>query len=142
MSHGRTDVKSEIEAILTGLSTTGARVYVDRFYPLADDDFPCLVVNANTDEVDLVRSNLNRIWRNFRLDVVAYGQRTSGLVAVLETINSEVDAALSGATLTGIQTIWPDSCELSTDPDGEQPVGTLTKTYRVGYITENNGDIA
>lgn len=142
MSHGRAVVKAEFHGLLSSLTTTGDRAYLDKIFPLSDDDFPCLVISASEEEIDKDASTADGIWRVLRVEVMAYAQRTSDLVSTLDTINSEVDTALAGASLVDILTIWPESCELTIESEGEQPVGVLNMVYAVEYRTLGNGDIA
>ena len=52
MAHVRTSIRSAIVSRLTGLTTSGARVYPSRIHPLADANLPCLRVYLDEEEID------------------------------------------------------------------------------------------
>ena len=51
MPHVRQSIRDNIKTTLTGLTTTGSRVYVSRVYPLTNDNFPGLAIYT-ADESD------------------------------------------------------------------------------------------
>ena len=51
MAHVRTSIRTAIASRLTGLTTTGSRVYPSRIQPLADANLPCLRVYLDEEEI-------------------------------------------------------------------------------------------
>ena len=52
MAHVRTSIRSAVASRLTGLTTSGSRVYPSRIHPLSDANLPCLRVYLDEEEID------------------------------------------------------------------------------------------
>lgn len=137
MSHPRTTLRQAAVAALTGLATTGARVYVDREYALQPAELPCLhiAVSETTQAAGLPAAYA----RQLTLRVRALAKATSGLSTTLDQIALEVETALLAGLSIGSSPLWPDGFsatepELSTLTD--QTVGEQVLTF--GYLVHVN----
>lgn len=144
MSHVRTQIRNAVAAEVTGLTTSGARVYETRIYPYdADDHLPGLAVytvtEARLDDGDVV-SNWTEGYRALRLVVEARAKAASGVDDTLDTMCAEVEAALydgandSGTTLYGlIKGLDYVETELEYSGESDQPVALARVTFSIMY---------
>ncbi|MDH5528386.1 MAG: hypothetical protein OEY97_13930, partial [Nitrospirota bacterium] len=98
MPHVRTQIRIAVATALTGLPTTGPNVHPSRVWPLQEADLPALLVHAVSDPVDEEQHTLGRprkLTRDLSLVVEARAAGTAGLDDTLDTIESEVIAALA-----------------------------------------------
>lgn len=146
-AHLRTQIRDAVAAALTGLPTTGARVYPSRVYPVQTADLPCLLVYARRDDVQLETIHAPKyLQRTVELEVVALAKAASDLDDVLDQMCKEVEAALAMpvAALAGIaQDINPVSTEFELVGAAEKPTGSASMIFTVGYFNlENAPDVA
>jgi hypothetical protein len=133
----RQQLRERAGTTVSGLATTGTRVYQGRVYPLAQAQLPCLLVYTNSEEVE--HATLTPPRKQFRrLELVIEGKaRGDNLEDTLDTIAKEVEAALyADRTLNSLAR---DSVLKSSDIDlssqGDQPHGSVRLTYEVFYQT-------
>lgn len=137
MSHARQTIRDAFVAAVTGLSITGSRVYKARIMPLDDDCLPGLLVKPPFESItenDEVMGTVQE--RALQIDVSGYDKLTAGLDDQLDDIAAEIETAVFAATLPNVYGL--DLIETETDiVDGaEQPVGEITLSFRVQYLTE------
>ena len=141
MSHVRTQIRSAIVARLTGLSTTGSRVYPSRIYPLADENLPCLAVYLDEEEISTESIGTNApLDRMADLKIKVCAKSTSSLDATLDGILAEVETAIGTApdqTFGNLLKMSPLPVGISVDMEDtlEKPVGIAIITYRINYFT-------
>ena len=107
MSHVRQQIREAIGTACTGLSTTGARVFQARVYPLATANLPGLAIytNAETSEEAEVGGASRLLMRMLEVKIDGYSKKTSGLDDELDDITSEVEVALmDNATVQALVT--------------------------------------
>ena len=145
--HLRRQIREGIATAITGLTTTGSRVFQSRVYPLEVADLPGLLVRSASESVEVMTIHSPRLQqRTLNVEVVAVARVVSDLDDVLDGICKEVEIALSmpvsalsgiakNATLTGT--------EIELQGGSDRPVGTATMTYVIEYFTfENAPDVA
>ena len=138
MTHARQQLRERVATDVTGLTTTGSRVYQSRIYNLEKTDLPCLLVYSKNEdsERDTIKGT-NGLARNLSIVIEGYQKGASDLDDSLDTIAEEVEAALGAdPTLNGLA---KDSSIVSTDieytGDGETPIGLVRMTFNVNYRT-------
>ena len=95
MAHLRKQIRDNVVTALTGLSTTGSRVYASRVYPMAAANLPGLCVYAKSEEVETTTITRPRTQlRTLTLSVEGFAVATSGLDNTLDAISLEVEEAL------------------------------------------------
>lgn len=143
--HVRQQIRDRVTTLLTGLTTTGPRVYPSRVYPLGDDALPGLLIYTGPENSDIVTVSAPRCSdRELVLTVEGRAKAVAGLDATLDTICTEVEKALAAdPTLNGLahehrlQRTVPEL-----NGNGEQPVGTVTLEFAVMYsVAETTPDI-
>lgn len=140
MAHVRKQIREAAATLVTGLSTTGARVYQSRVYPLKDADLPCLLVYTEEEEVqgDVSVSTLI-LDRNMRLTVRGLAKQTANLDDTLDAMLEEVETVLNGATFSGkAKTTVLASARPQEDAIQDKPVGAMEMNFTVNYFTQGN----
>lgn len=138
MSHVRTQIRNSIVTLVTGLTTTGARVYASRLYPLQDDNLPGLCVFTQSEEVDDEEGKNEQLQHRELLVVVAgYDKVISGLDDQLDTIAAEVETAIfADRFLSGLlMSLDLVATEVELNVEQEKPLGKISITFRARYFT-------
>lgn len=148
-NHVRQQIREAAAAALTGLSTTGARVYQSRVHVLGDADLPCIVITTNDETVERGSIGVQALLRRMlSLQVTAKAKATANLDDTLDTIVKEVETALNASvsanTLGGLaKHVDLSSVVIDMDGEGEKPVGQAVMNFNVYYMTAANApDIA
>lgn len=138
MAHVRKSIRDNIVATLTGLSTTGARVYPTRVYPIADALLPGIAIYTRSEEVLNSTITIGRnLVRTLTVAVEIYAKGVTGLDDTVDAIASEIEVALAADVTRGglakDTRVLSFESDFSGDPD--QPVGTGTITVEIDYVT-------
>jgi hypothetical protein len=138
MAHLRKQIRDKVTTRLTGLTTTGARVFQTRFYPMQAAALPGLLIytlREVSEPETMTRPRKYNREVDFMVEGMAKG--TSGLDNTLDQIAVEVEEAmLSAPTFDGLarDTVLSGT-EIDYNADGEQPVGSIRMTFTVRYRT-------
>lgn len=143
-NHIRQQLRDALATAVTGLPTTGARVFQSRVYPLQITDVPCLVVTTDGDSIE--QETIHRPYmqaRQIQLRIEGYAVGVYDLDDILDGICKEVEIAVDNATLAMVDDIGFAGTQLDTSVVGQQPVGKITLIYRVTVRTMSNSpDVA
>lgn len=138
MAHVRTGIRSALVAVLTGLNTTGGRVFGSRMYPKADGSLPCLLVITN-DEPDIAEgaSNPPILERTMDVSLRGVAKASTDLDVTLDKIIEEVEVAMGAVTTLGglIKALSISSISINYDDQTDKPVGLADINYRITYFT-------
>lgn len=128
MVHARQTIRNAAATLLTGLASTGSRVFKSRMPP--QEALPCLLVmNGDEDIVPGTIGNLHE--RRMELVIVGVAKASANVYDVMDTIAAEVETAMAGFTYRSeLQKI-----EVDFDESLEKPVGRIALTYGVNYLT-------
>ena len=137
MSHVRQQIREAAATTLTGLATTGARVFQSRLRPLRDIDLPCLLITTGDEQIETVGISPHpMLERQLALKVRAVAKDTTDLDDALDQMLAEIETALDGATFNGrADSIALTGIAIEMSDELEQPVGVATATYQVTYYT-------
>lgn len=128
MSHARQQIREACAALVTGLATTGSRVFQSRMAP--QDSLPCLLVTTNDE--DIAEGAFDAQYeRNLSVSVVGLAKAGATLDDTLDQIALEVETAMVANRrfiLSGI--------EVDFDEGLEKPAGRIVLTYRARYFTD------
>lgn len=142
MAHLRQQIREYIGGTLvSGLTTTGTRVYQSRLYPMADDNLPGLLVYTTTEESEPdVMGSTRNIDRAMNLVIEGFAKTATNLDDKLDTIADEVETAMAGSpTINSLaKNSWLASTEIALMGEGETPVGVITMNYSVIYRTRDS----
>lgn len=137
MSHVRRQIREAAATLLTGLATTGARVFQSRIHPLRDADLPCLLIS--TDEERIVAENAiagGELTRTLTLTIKGVAKANADLDDALDAIAEQVEPVLIGATLGNrVKRCTLDSIKVEMDDSLEKPVGIITFEFTTLYFT-------
>tara|TARA_R110000824_G_scaffold317820_1_gene504982 strand:- start:3951 stop:4397 length:447 start_codon:yes stop_codon:yes gene_type:complete len=143
MAHVRTTIRNRVAGnTVTGLSTTGSRVYESRIYPLGAGTLPGLCVYTKSEESEPSTIGSSRVMlRNLSLVIDGYVKAVSGYDDLVDTISAEVETAMANdATLAGlVKDHYLESTDIDFNEEGDKPVAVVSLTYVIQYATvENN----
>jgi len=95
MAHLRQLIRDNVVSALTGLPSTGTKVYKSRVYPIDNNSLPSLAVyTLSEDSAYLTITPPRTIDRKVSVAVEIYVKAVSGYDDSLDTICSEIEAAL------------------------------------------------
>jgi hypothetical protein len=133
--HVSEQIVQAAKAALTGLATTGARVFDSRVYPVKESDCPCLLVDQGDEESSFDELGFARtVQRKMQLLVVAKVDQNAAYRTLVNTIRKEAEVALA-AGLAGAKWVLPVSCTIELSGEGEKPVASATMTFDCVYVT-------
>lgn len=144
--HVRRQIRDQVVTMLTGLATTGSRVYASRVYPFAASDLPCLAVMALTESSE--PDSLTRprgLTRTLTLAIEARARASADLDDTLDAIAKEVEEALGAdPTLAGLaKDSYLAATEIELSAEADAPHGLMRLELAVEYRTaENAPDVA
>ena len=145
-NHVRRQIRERVATTLTGLATTGSKVFQSRVYPLTANNLPGLLVYTTSESSDPdVMGAQPQLERELNLVIEGYAQTTSNLDDVMDEIAKEIEVAMAADTT--INALAKDSfltdTEIQLTGEGEQPIGMVTMNFTVQYRTANNApDVA
>jgi hypothetical protein len=138
MPHAREQIRDAAVTALTGLTTTGTRVYRSRIYPLAQAKLPGLAIYTKSESTDYATQARPRtLIRTLSVAVEAYVSANTDFDETIDDIASEVEAAMyTNLTLGGLAKDSKISgIEIDFSGDGENPVAVATLTIDITYVT-------
>jgi hypothetical protein len=141
MSHVRQQIREAVATLLTGLTTSGARVYQSRIYPIDDSKLPCLLIN--TDDEDVVPISVevpSTQERHLTIRVRCVAKASANLDDTLDTMLAEVETVLGAAGVLSTLTKSVEMAGIRVEMDGvlEKPVGVASMEYQIAYYTASN----
>lgn len=136
-NHLRRQIRDAIVTAVTGLTTTGSRVYAGRVYGLQNTELPCLRVYSADEEDAIFSLGVNRrIERKLDMVIEAVFKDTTSLDDKGDLILKEVEIALGpGAALGGGKYAHLARVEMERDGDGDQPAALMRMTFQIPYYT-------
>lgn len=139
-NHLHKQIRDAIVTALTGLTTTGSRVYANRLQPLPDALSPTLLVTLDEETATPLTFHPSPIYeRELRLTVSAVAKATSGLDDTLDQISKEVEVALaSGITLSGRRLDFTYTGMSFDDELADKPVGIKRMNFTVTFTAAAN----
>jgi hypothetical protein len=144
--HRRQAAREAIGTALTGLTTTGSRVFMSRVYPLETTDLPGLLIYTGGETITVSTIHGPAVLeRTLAVRVVGVAKAVADLDDTLDQIVKEVEIAIAGMSIAGIASgialTGIDEPELSGSAD--QPTGQVTLNFDVSYFTTQNApDVA
>ena len=138
MSHVREQLRKAVATAVTGLTTTGAKVYTNRVYPVDVTDCPCLIITSTGDDVEpQTICNPYMQTRQTRIQIEAYAEGVSGFDDQIDTICVEVETAIANASSSLVKGMYLRGTRIEFD-QGEQPIGRATMVFTQDLYTESN----
>ena len=141
MAHIRKQIRDAVKARLTGLPTTGPRVFPSLVYPLEDKELPAIRIYTIRDIPTVVAQGKPRkMQRGVQVVVEGVVKVNQSIEDELDEIGVEVEAALSGQELRGlVKELTLEEATESLTMEGERQAGLLRMVFlAVLYIAEND----
>ena len=140
MAHVRKSIRDNIVTAVTSLSTTGARVYRSRIYPLETaNDLPglCVCTLREASEADTMGASAHGLAREVDIVVEAYVRATSNYDNTLDTICVFLMIRRPPRSTRGgnAKDTLLESTEFELSGEGDQPVAMARLTYSCFYRT-------
>lgn len=141
MAHVRKTIRDNVTTTLTGLTTTGSRVYQTRLFPLATAKLPGLCIYTSSENTEYATIGRPRTQiRQLEVVVEAYVKGASNLDDTIDTISVEVEEAIAADPSRGggAKDTQITGFDVEYDGDGDQSVGVARFTISVTYVTVEN----
>lgn len=144
-NHLRRQIREAAAARVTGLSTTAARVYQMRIYPLQTAELPGLLVFTNDETAQRLTLGAPSIMeRRLELVIEGFAKATSNLDDTLDGIAKEVEVAIAGDY--GLGGLVKSTTLRSTQVqmvEADKPIGMVRLVFDVLYMArETAPDVA
>lgn len=135
--HIRKQIRAAAITALTSLTTTGARVYDSRVYPMQDAQLPGLRIDTSDEEVQTGSMGVGRLQeRLLSLVVQACVKQNLTYNDTIDLIIQEVEVAIAANQgIGGAKYVQLKSINVQTAGEGEKPVAVATLVFEVFYIT-------
>jgi len=140
MPHVRTAIRDDLITTLTGLTTTGARVYPSRVYPIQSSALPGLVIYTKSESADYATMTMGSgrtILRTLTAAIEAYVKGVTGYDDDIDDITAEVEVALAAdPSLGGLaKDTRLISIEVEYSGEGDQPIAACMMNVEIDYTT-------
>lgn len=144
MAHARKQIRDAVKNLVTGLTTTGTNVFVDRDVanrPMQTSSLPRLLIGTVGDQVDQrsfgdqVTAHNRTMMHTLTLSIYAETAATSAVDDALDLICSEVETALfSDPLLSGMATdMRLVNTDYTLDEGGAERAGMARMDIEVDY---------
>ncbi len=132
--HARQAIRGAVATAVTGLATTGSRVFQSRMR--AQESLPCLLVTTNDEAVERIGIDSEQE-RDIEIQITGLAQSASGLDDTVDTIAEEVETAIgANPTFSGrVKRMHLTGINVDFDDSLQQPVAAITLRYRATYFT-------
>lgn len=139
MSHARAQIRAALVTRITGLATTGARVYAHRYHVFSEADLPGLrVYAAGEDKLDEYAGG--RQQRRVVFVIEACARALSAIEDSVDQIALEVETAIAAdqtlGGLVGGGVRYDGIDEFREEHAGEKPVGVWPLRFVGDYNTD------
>jgi len=140
MAHVRQQILDNVGTTLTGLTTTGARVYPSRVDQLGSSEVPGLLIYDTEEIVDGDQSTLQAQFRSAAIVVEGTVEGATG-DAISDTLNliaSEVETAIFVDVTRGGKAVstFYESTSKTYDSTADNVVGVIRLEFIVNYMTD------
>lgn len=148
-NHIRQQIREAAATTLTGLATTGSRVYQSRVYPLSDTELPALVITSNEEQAEVSAIGFPALLnRQLNLQVRALAKANANLDDTLDSMIKEVETVLNASvaanTFGGLaKQTYLSGIFIEMNAEAEKPIGQAVMSFTVQYKTlANTPDIS
>lgn len=140
--HVRQQIRQAAVTLLTGLATTGARVFVAHPYQIPAEQLPALIIDTPRENRDggSMGGASRLLERALELHVRALVRAVSGYRDTADQIAKEVELAIAGDNGLGglAKHVTFAAMESEVIGEGDAPVCEMTLTFEVLYVTALN----
>ena len=140
--HKRQSIQAAVVAAVTGLTTTGARVYAGRVYPSGTANLPGLNVTTPRDDVSGdFPANRRAQMRKLTITIEARVKPADGTDTPQEQMNKIEDevqkALMADPTMGGlVQWLMPDTSSFALSGETDRPTGFAQMEWICDYLID------
>jgi hypothetical protein len=138
--HLHKQIRAALVTKLTGLTTTGARVYANRLQPMQDANLPGLRIFAaeeRSEPVTLADPHVQS--RELVVVIEGCSKKVSGLDDELDLISKEVETALAAGITVGTANLAAYYTGMNYDDEQlDKPVGVKRMTFSIPFRAMSN----
>jgi len=136
-NHRAEDIVAAVVTKVTGLTTTGSRVFRGRVYPLQDTEEPALCVFLKSDNPDEPSNSFSILDSDLSISIQAYVKTSASQVdTVLNQIRKEVTIALQADNKQGLAYVietFEGPADYAVRGEGDKPTAVLTMDWKFKY---------
>lgn len=138
--HLHKQIRAAVVTALTGLTTSGPRVYANRLQPLPENTSPTLLVALDDEAATQATFHPFPVFeRELRLSVAAIVKATGALDDTLDLMSKEVEVALAaGITVAGRNLGVYYTGMSFEDEQSDRPVGIKRMSFTIPYTAAAN----
>lgn len=127
--HVRRQLREAVATAVTGLATTGTRVFQSRVYPVQNAELPGLLVYTTGEEITVLSVG-TLVGRTVQILIEGHAKAAADLDDVLDQISKEVEVALASAiTVAGkLILLAYEGCDVSLD-ESNKPTGVIAMRF-------------
>jgi len=139
-NHLHKQIRDAVKTALTGLSTTGSRVFANRLRPLQDADLPALRIYADEERAEGLLIHSPEMYdRELTFVVEGVAKATAALDDTLDQISKEVETALSAGITLGSRNLEVFYTGMSFDDEQlDKPVAVKRMTFSLKFTSMSN----
>lgn len=141
-NHLRRQIREAVATLLTGLTSTGSRVFQSRVQALKDNQLPALLINTNAEEIEFATiHDAPLLQRTLTIEVVVKAKATNDLDDVIDQIMKEVEAKVyenkASYTLNGLVSgLNLEAIDVEMNGEGEAKVGSSVMRFNAVYFNQ------
>jgi hypothetical protein len=138
--HLHAQIRGAVVTKLTGLTTSGSRVYANRLAPLPDGTSPSLLITLDEERASGLTVHQPQMQeRELSLSVAAVAKAASNVDATLDLMSKEVETALAAGITLGARTLAVFYTGMSfEDAQADKPVGIKRMTFSIPFTAMSN----
>ncbi len=138
--HLHKQIRDKLETLLTGLTTSGARVYANRLQPMADGNLPGLRIYADDERAEAQTIHAPYLQeRTLQVVVECCAKAVSNLDDTLDLMSKEVEIAMAGGITFSGRVLIPIYTGMSFDDEqSDKPVGVKRLQFSITYTAMSN----
>ncbi len=139
-NHLHKQIRDAVKTALTGLTTTGTKVYANRLQPLQDANLPGLRIFLDEEKADVLSIHSPvMLERTLSVNVEACAKAASGLDDTLDQVSKEVETALAAGITIGSRTLEVFYTGMVFDDEQlDKPVGIKRMSFSIPYTAMSN----
>lgn len=133
----RKQIRDALTTALTGLATTGARVFPSRHYVLTESDLPALRIYTDDEGIEMLSKGVNRLREHtLNLVVECCGKVSTDLDDLLDQMAGEVLQRIDvNQSPAGAKYVEPKGVEIDMESEADKEIGVARLSFEVAYIT-------
>ncbi|OQZ07386.1 MAG: hypothetical protein B6D36_00160 [Planctomycetes bacterium UTPLA1] len=139
-NHLHKQIRDALVTALTGLATTGSRVFANRLRPMQDTDLPGLRIYLDDEQAETLTVDSPYVQqRTLTASVEACAKVAIGLDDTLDLISKEVEIALSAGLTIGSRTLDVFYTGMRFDEEQlDKPVGVKRMQFSILFRAMHN----